>query len=311
MSGIILHHYWPSPVAEKVRVVLGLKGLSWQSVEIPRIPPKPDVVALTGGYRRTPVMQIESDVYCDSQCIIRELERRYAQVPLLNTGLGDLLWGFTRWTDGELFTDAIRVVLGAQIDTLDADFLTDRARLYFGKDWTKESIAGGVQQSLNQLDVAFGWMESELQRNKGPFLLGTAPSLVDAYCYYVCWFIRGRYEGGAALLDKFEQLAGWEKRISGQGYGQHTDLDSADALDIAKSASSSQNSPAQTYSSRHSELINKTVLVRPAVGGGDPYVEGMLVELTQDEIVVARSDERAGNVRVHFPTMGYEYFEKK
>jgi Glutathione S-transferase, N-terminal domain len=39
--------------------------------------PKPDLTALTGGYRKTPVLQIGADIYCDSQLIMRELERRY------------------------------------------------------------------------------------------------------------------------------------------------------------------------------------------------------------------------------------------
>ena len=58
MNEIILHLYPQSPVAEKVRVCLGIKRLEWLSVEIPRLPPKPDLMPLTGGYRRTPVMQI-------------------------------------------------------------------------------------------------------------------------------------------------------------------------------------------------------------------------------------------------------------
>ena len=76
MPDLILHHYPQSPVAEKVRVVLGIKNVAWHSVQIPRLPPKPDLMPLTGGYRRTPVLQVGADVYCDSQCIIRELERR-------------------------------------------------------------------------------------------------------------------------------------------------------------------------------------------------------------------------------------------
>jgi glutathione S-transferase len=43
-------------------------------VEIPVIMPKPDLTALTGGYRKTPVLQIGADIYCDSQLIMRELE---------------------------------------------------------------------------------------------------------------------------------------------------------------------------------------------------------------------------------------------
>ena len=75
MTDMILHHYETSPYAEKVRLGLGLKGLAWASVEIPVIMPKPDLTALTGGYRKTPVLQIGADLYCDSQLIMRELER--------------------------------------------------------------------------------------------------------------------------------------------------------------------------------------------------------------------------------------------
>ena len=77
MTDIILHHYEISPYSEKVRIGLGLKGLAWGSVEIPVIMPKPDLTALTGGYRKAPVLQIGADIYCDSQLIMRELERRH------------------------------------------------------------------------------------------------------------------------------------------------------------------------------------------------------------------------------------------
>ncbi|MBC8048876.1 MAG: glutathione S-transferase N-terminal domain-containing protein [Chitinophagales bacterium] len=77
MTDIIIHHYPQSPVAEKVRTGLGLKKLSWQSVEHNRLPDRPELFAMTGGYRRIPVMQIGADLYCDTQCILRELERRF------------------------------------------------------------------------------------------------------------------------------------------------------------------------------------------------------------------------------------------
>ena len=71
MTDIILHHYDTSPYSEKVRTGLGLKGLAWASVELPVIMPKPNLTALTGGYRKTPVLQIGADIYCDSQLIMR------------------------------------------------------------------------------------------------------------------------------------------------------------------------------------------------------------------------------------------------
>jgi glutathione S-transferase len=71
MAGIILHHYPRSPFAEKVRLSLGLKGLAYHAVTIPAVMPKPELMPLTGGYRRTPVLQVGADVYCDTLAILR------------------------------------------------------------------------------------------------------------------------------------------------------------------------------------------------------------------------------------------------
>lgn len=54
---LILHHYDFSSYSEKVCLVLGLKELSWRSVDIPPVLPKPDYIPLTGGYRRAPALQ--------------------------------------------------------------------------------------------------------------------------------------------------------------------------------------------------------------------------------------------------------------
>jgi glutathione S-transferase len=62
MPELILHHYPASPFAEKIRLLLGAKSLSWRSVEIPMVMPKPELMPLTGGYRRTPVLQVGADV---------------------------------------------------------------------------------------------------------------------------------------------------------------------------------------------------------------------------------------------------------
>src|SRR6185369_1531695 len=75
MAELILHHYDISPYAEKVRLIMGLKRLAWRSVQIPVVMPKPDLTALTGGYRLTPVLQIGADIYCDTRTIARRLER--------------------------------------------------------------------------------------------------------------------------------------------------------------------------------------------------------------------------------------------
>src|SRR5690606_40854518 len=84
-STLILHHYPESPFAEKARLMLGFKRLSWASVHIPRVMPKPDLTAVTGGYRKTPVLQVGADIYCDSAPIARPRRprpRRRTSTPL-------------------------------------------------------------------------------------------------------------------------------------------------------------------------------------------------------------------------------------
>ena len=111
---IILHHYPASPVSEKVRVALGIKKLAWRSVEIPRVPPKPDVLPLTGGYRRTPFMQVGADIYCDSHCILRELQRRHREPDFFPGHSEGVTWALGRWADSA-FDAAVRLSLGANI----------------------------------------------------------------------------------------------------------------------------------------------------------------------------------------------------
>jgi glutathione S-transferase len=86
MADIILHHYAASPFAEKVRIALGLKQAAWKSVDIPNVMPKPDLMPLTGGYRKTPVMQIGADIYCDTQLIMLELDKRLPTPALFPKG---------------------------------------------------------------------------------------------------------------------------------------------------------------------------------------------------------------------------------
>ena len=99
MAEPILHHFDWSPYAEKVRVLLGIKGLAWASVQIPMVMPKPDLTALSGGYRKTPVLQVGADVYCDTSCIARELELRWPEPTLFPDGNEGLALALATWAD--------------------------------------------------------------------------------------------------------------------------------------------------------------------------------------------------------------------
>ncbi|MCG8361482.1 MAG: glutathione S-transferase family protein [Kiloniellales bacterium] len=303
MEEIILHHYPQSPVTEKVRIGLGIKGLAWRSVIIPRVPPKPDLMPLTGGYRRTPVLQAGADIYCDSQCILRELERRFPEPSFYPPGGAGMPWGVSRWTDGELLDLAVKVVLGAAPENLPKDFAADRGRLYFGPDWNLDKIHADLPHVLAQLRAQLGWLDQRLATGRD-FILGPQPSLPDALAYYLVWFLRGRWEGGPALLSEFAALEAWEARVGAIGHGEPSELSAPEALEIARAAE--PQTPEQGDPKDPQALTpGMKVSLVPDVDGGDPAVEGTVRYADRESIAILREEERVGRVCIHFPRVGY------
>jgi hypothetical protein len=76
-------------------------------VIIPQIMPKPDVVALTGGYRKTPFLQIGADIYCDSALICDVLEHRQPTPTLYPKDQKGLARIVAQWADEKLFWAAM------------------------------------------------------------------------------------------------------------------------------------------------------------------------------------------------------------
>ena len=304
LSDIILHHYPQSPVSEKVRVVFGLKDLDWRSVTIPRLPPKPDLMPLTGGYRLTPVMQIGADVYCDSDSIIRELERLKPEPTLFPGGVAGMAWGVGQWTDGPLFMSVIALVFGDAGDDLPDDFREDRGALYFGAGYDVARMTRDLPATLAQIRAQLQWMDDRLKTRD--FMLGAEPGLPDALCYYLVWFIRGRYSKGPGFLSQFENLVEWEKRIEGFGHGRPADMDSTEALAVAKAAVPDVLEIVETGEGDPSGLKpGDEVKVEPIGVGLPNAVAGRIVRIGAQEIAIARADEQVGDVVVHFPRVGY------
>ena len=151
MPDLILHHYTMSPFAEKVRLILGHKGLAWRSVHIPPVMPKPDVTALTGGYRKTPVLQIGADIYCDTALIARVLDG-LQPVPPLYPAQAPLAVPLAQWADSTLFQAAvvwamqpggIHAILGNPSPEALKTFATDRAAMRGSAELALESRVQG------------------------------------------------------------------------------------------------------------------------------------------------------------------------
>ncbi|MDR3468548.1 MAG: glutathione S-transferase family protein [Xanthobacteraceae bacterium] len=302
MSDLILHHYPMSPFAEKTRLILGFKQLAWRSVLIPPVMPKPDVIALTGGYRKTPVLQIGADIYCDTALIARVLEAR-KPTPTLYPVDAPLAVPLAQWADSSLFQVAVvwamqpagaQAILAGippeQIKVFGADRAAMRANA------PRPGLADGAAQLRNHLSA----IAAQLSRH-GPWLFGAAPSIADFSVAHCLWFIR-RASPVAALLDEYPAIGPWLDRVLAIGHHAHTEMSSTQA--IAVGAAAAGHAPAAVASGQGFEP-GETVTVAATDYGTDPVV-GTLVGLSDDEAVVRRVDPRAGTVHVHFPRFGFQ-----
>ncbi len=302
MNDIILHHYPASPVSEKVRVALGIKKLAWRSIEIPRVPPKPDVMPLSGGYRRTPIMQVGADIYCDSHCILREIHRRYPKPSFFPGNSEGVTWALGRWTD-TLFDTAVRLSMGANADQLPEAFLQDRGRLFFGPTWNAGKLKADVPHVASQLRAQFAWIARQLGDGR-EYLPGAVPGLFDAMGYYLVWFVRARWQGGPGLLGEFPQLEKWEQRVKTLGHGKPSPMTPAEAIEIARkneTTTPEQADPRDPLGLRPGQRVG----VVAETDSGETPVEGVIRFVSADTIAILREDARVGAVCVHFPRVGY------
>jgi glutathione S-transferase len=302
MSELILHHYPNSPFSEKVRLVLGFKGAAWRSVIVPSVLPKPDVAALTGGYRRTPFMQIGADIYCDSALMCRVIDTRHpepALYPMATAGLAEIV---AQWADTALFWSAVpftmqpagvtHVLAGATPEMLKA-FAADRAAM--NPSLRRPTLADGgaaVQAYFTRLEQMLG--------DGRPFLLGALACIADFSAVQSIWFIR-RAPPIAVVLEAFPKVRAWYERVSAFGQGSFTKMTSTEAIEVAaRSEPAPLSFTAEPGLAQHAE-----VTVTPTDYAHDA-VAGKLVGLGRDEVVIARDDPRAGRVHVHFPRIAFQ-----
>ena len=302
---VILHNYPQSPVAEKVRLGLGYKNLKWSSVLIPRVPPKPNLVALTGGYRRTPVMQIGADIYCDSQCILRELERRFPRPTFFPNYTQGVSWGISRWGE-EVFNQSVKLVLGAAGEDLPEEFAKDRGRLYFGPDWHSElrKLNRNISGVVTQIRSHLSWIDERLAATSDDYIFGEKAGLADIELYYFIWFIRGRWNEGPAFLSQFKHLNAWESRIGAIGHGKISQMSAEDALSIA-----SQSQPSEPLGFDSSDpqglLPGMSISIIADVDGGETHTVGMISSVSKDVVSIMRYSDQLGDLCIHFPRVGY------
>jgi glutathione S-transferase len=294
---IILHHYDASPFSEKVRLMLGVKGLAWRSVIQPVIMPKPDLVALTGGYRRIPVMQVGADVYCDTQVILAELERRRPDPPVVRGAD----WAVNLWADRLWFQASVAVIFGEIGDNVPKDFIADREKLS-GRPFDVAAMKAAAPFMRAQWRAYAAWIEAGLA--DGDFLGGATPSLADVAGWMNVWWTGAATPQAAdAMLAGMTRVRAWAERIRAIGHGTRAEMEPAEAVRIAH-ASEPEPGPGCDPGDPSGLRRGDPVVVQADDYGRDP-VEGVLVGLAGDRVTIARECGELDLVHVHFPRAGY------
>ena len=302
MTELILHHYPASPFAHKVRCVLGFKQLAWKSVIVPSVMPKPDVVALTGGYRRTPFLQIGADIYCDTALICDMLEHLQPEPVLYPPHLKGVSRVFAQWADMVLFGAAMAYCLqprGAQ--ALFAG-LPDGAAEAFRND---RRAMGTARTHPADATAAY---RSYLRRianmvEEHDFLFGAEPCVADFAAYHPLWFTRECVPVMADILSATPAVLEWMDRMAAQGQGRAEKFSAQDAVTVAAGALP-QPLPAEAFQDEHGIPLGSRVTITAESFGPEP-TEGTLIAATRTRYTLARTDPRAGDVHVHFPRVGY------
>lgn len=304
MTELILHHYPSSPFSEKVRLILGYKQIPWKSVIIPSTMPKPEVLALTGGYRKTPVLQIGADIYCDSALIADVLEHIQPRPTLYPEPSKGMARTLAQWADTTLFWTAMAYNLQPRgLAQMFEGAPPDAARA-FGED--RKAMSAGMMR-LRPADAAAAY-KSYLRRlsdmlDDWPFLQGEVPCISDFAAYHPLWFTRTRTPVMADILNLAPPVLEWMDRMAAIGHGPMEKFSAPEAITLA-AASVPAPLHDDVFQDEHGIALGSRVSISADLFGTES-TEGELIAATRMHYTLRRTDARAGTLHVHFPRIGY------
>lgn len=298
MTRPVLHHFDASPFAEKARMALGIKRLTWHSVQTPMIPPRPALAPLNGGYRRTPTLQIGAEVYCDTRLILPELDRRFPAPALFPPGVAGLAGMLPAWSDAAFFPPGAALSMALN-DGIPEPLLKDRTQMFTFMDF--QELKTSPPHMFGQFAAQTALVEQQLLDGRH-YLAGDEVCALDVLAYHPLWMVRANVPGIEPHLAPFARVATWLERMDRIGHGTPEDMPPADALAIAKSHSPSDGH--EVMANPQDLAAGDAVTVAPTDYGVVP-VHGKLIGLTLDQITLRRSDAEVGEVNTHFPRAGF------
>ena len=302
MSQVILHHYPLSPYSEKIRLALGLKGVSWNSVEIPAWTPRPKLTPMTGGYRRTPILQVGAQFYCDTLHILRAIEELGSSGSLYPKGQEGLAKAVGWWIERGSFMNAVCLTIG-NMPGLPQELIEERRPL-FRINLDPEALRPKRAMYLQRVNAHIAWL-AEVLADGRKFIFGTGPSAADLSAYHPIWFARQNAGSEVNELISFATVIDpWYKRVAAVGQGKFSAMTPDQAIEVAKVSEPSEpdewSSEATNVGLRRGDWVSVT----PDDYGNSVY--GSILSWTPDEIIIRHEDPSVGKVNLRFPRVGFD-----
>jgi glutathione S-transferase len=271
VAELILHQYEMSPFSEKVRRLLAYKRLPYRTVRAPAIMPKPELIALTGGYRKIPVLQIGNHVYCDTALIARVIDRLAPDRPLYTHPLAETL---SEWADSLLFEastpfimrptrvdDLLRLLTKEELDGM----LADRRAM------REDSPRAAMPPKIARLHFGLYLARIDGALAKDGYLFGATPSIADFSAYHVIWMVQ---QVSPEPLAAFQHLHAWLQRMAASPTPPVTPLLAAEAIRIARESDRNWTSD-RAFADPQGFQLEQAVVVRANDYGRNP-IEGRL-----------------------------------
>lgn len=299
MADLILHQYELSPFSEKIRSMLGYAGLTWQSVDVPEMPPRPDLEPLADGYRKIPVAQIGADVFCDTRTISQEIARLANKPELVLENNPQAVQDFVAKVDLEVFLACVISGSGGGLllkmiraTSVMHTFRFLKDRIAMGRKAKVPSISPGKAKQRVAEHVAD--LEHRLSSD---FLFGDTPCIADFSAYHGLWFVVDL--AGKPVLKNAPKVSAWMARMRDFGHGQVEAISADSALNEANNVQ-----PRALPDSIDNPAIGQSVRVTPDDYGRIP-VQGTLVGDDGGCWIVTHKHPRVGTVNVHLPQQGF------
>ncbi|KAF7296554.1 hypothetical protein HMN09_01062400 [Mycena chlorophos] len=320
-QSVIVYRYDASPHSRKLNYALLLKNIPQKWVNVPMVPPRPDVELLGVAYRRIPILAIGSDLYFDTSLATSALERRFPPQAQAGSAYGSiypprkdgsrsdaaLIKIFTRsWVDGELYRAVVPLVLWS---TIPEALRVDRESFMGPIDPAQLAAARPANISAFASQVAR--MEDQFADGREWLFDTQMPSFADTSAYGACVWAERLLgpESESVFTDAiFPSTAKWMARIS-----QHLSaLETAQpatlitgeeaAVEIAVAPCEPETVvgfnelEARRLGFERGDQVSVTM-----DGLGNSPTTGRLVALNREEIVI----ETKGVYRCHFPRIGF------